>query len=115
MQISLQKEAQRKDCALLLSNNFNGDLYCTVAYTPQAFEQFGTLYMTNIRSDRASNPVSGFEPHPHRMNRPGKMLQIQIIGGLIQLLDFISNLIKHLRLSLMNVFFPVWYIGKGSM
>ena len=87
MAISRQKETRSRDNALLLSNDFNGSLWCTVMLpytahcTLQAFGQFGALYictisLTNIPPDRDSS----FAPQPDRMGHRDRLILWQSIG-----------------------------------
>ena len=90
--ISRQKEARRRDNALLLFLMTSRVLYSAQYHrqhcTLQAFKQFGTLYMhnhdictttictttmTNIRPNRDSNLVpSGYQPQSIRMSHRGR-------------------------------------------
>ena len=63
MWISRQKEAWSLDYAVLLLNDFNSSLLCTIdstAYSSQAFGQFGALYMQNRDDKYPTWP--GFQP-----------------------------------------------------
>ena len=72
MAISRLKEAQRRDCALLLFRMTSRVLYSAQYHRQHcallAFEQFGALYMHNHDDKYSSRP--GFEPGTPRLQAP---------------------------------------------